>query len=133
FCASTAIEAGAIGIIAAVCAQNLAVAVGAGGLAGAAQTALAALLVIGLAFANLAGVRWGSRIQNVTVAAKIFTLLAVTALAAFAAPAVPAVAAPAAGPRPALAVGLLAALVPALFSFGGWQSALWVADVVREP
>ncbi len=133
FCSSTAIEAGAVGIIAAVCAQNLGVVVGAGDLAGAAQTALAALLVIGLALANLAGVRWGSRIQNVTVAAKILTLLAVTALAAFAAPAVPAAAAPASGPRPALVVGLLAALVPALFSFGGWQSALWVADVVREP
>jgi APA family basic amino acid/polyamine antiporter len=133
FCNATAIGAGAVGIIAFICAQNLVVVAGLEGVSDTAGAALAALLVVGVTLANAAGVRWGSRIQNVTVAAKILILLAVTALAAFAAPALPAAPAPVAGERPALAIGLMSALVPALFAFGGWQSSLWVADVVREP
>src|ERR1700722_12455746 len=120
-----AIQAGLIAIIAVICARNLAAAAGADALLGLAETALAVALIVGLVLANLLGVRWGSRIQNATVLAKVVTLLAVAAVAAFAAPRAPVAPlldeVPA---RPGLAVGVLAALVPALFSYGGWQHAL---------
>jgi APA family basic amino acid/polyamine antiporter len=92
---------------------------------------VAAALIVGLTAANVAGVRLGARIQNVTVLAKVLTLLAVTLLAALAAPRV--AADPAAAGASSLVTGVLAALVPAFFSYGGWQHALWIAGEVREP
>ena len=87
FCNATAVQAGAIGIIAIVCAHNLiVVAAGSDGIEGApssaAVLALAAILIALIALANIIGVRWGSRIQNLTVFAKVLALLAVTGLAA---------------------------------------------------
>jgi APA family basic amino acid/polyamine antiporter len=129
-CNATAIQAGAIGIIAMVCAANLGVAVAGAAPSGPAAIGLAAALVVLLSLANAAGVRQGSRIQNATVVARVGVLLAVTFLAVLAAPARPAVPAPApASP----AVSVLSALVPAFFSYGGWQHALWIAGEVREP
>jgi APA family basic amino acid/polyamine antiporter len=142
FCNATAVQAGAIGIIAVVCARNLIVAgAGAGpngSTSAAAVLALATLLVVLIAGANIIGVRWGSRIQNLTVYAKVLVLLAVTGLAAAlgrsdvlgaAGTAVPI------GTRGSLGhvSAVLAALVPAFFSFGGWQHALWISGKVREP
>jgi APA family basic amino acid/polyamine antiporter len=134
FCNATAIQAGASAIIAIVCAQNIAVAVA--GQIPAERTLLlmSAALIAGLAVANGLGVRWGSRIQNATVIAKISTLLAVAAAAALLGRAAindaPAAAAPA---RLGIVAAVCAALVPALFSFGGWQHALWMAGEVRQP
>ncbi|MBI4912187.1 MAG: amino acid permease [Acidobacteria bacterium] len=134
FCNATAIQGGSIGIISLICAFNLLAALGRGGgqgLGGPGVLALAAGLILTLTAANAAGVRWGARIQNLTVAGKVGALLAVVGLAALAPPA------PAAGIPPELplgpAAGLLAALVPCLFSFGGWQQALWIAGEVKEP
>jgi APA family basic amino acid/polyamine antiporter len=135
FCNATAIQAGATAIIAIVCAQNLAIAAG-GSLDGLALMLVAALLITGLVVANGVGVQWGSGIQNVTVFAKVGTLIVVTLLAATLG------SAPLAGDASAFApsaIGLgvfgaiFAALVPALFSFGGWQHALWMAGEVRRP
>jgi APA family basic amino acid/polyamine antiporter len=132
FCNATAIQAGAIGVIAVICAVNLGVAASGGPPQGAALIVVAATLIGGLTAANVAGVRLGARIQNVTVLAKVLTLLAVTLLAALAAPRVVTDPAPAAG-APGVVTGVLAALVPAFFSYGGWQHALWIAGEVREP
>jgi len=134
FCNATAIQGGSIGIIALICAFNLLGAVGRGHSAGFDEPvvlALAAALILGLTAANILGVRWGARIQNATVLGKLLALAAVVALAAF----VPPAAAPPAAPAPALgpAAAVLAALVPCLFSFGGWQQALWVSGEVKEP
>lgn len=135
FCNATAIQGGSIGIIALICAFNLLGAVGRGPSAGFAEPvvlALAAALILALTAANILGVRWGARIQNATVTGKLLALAAVVALAAFAAPAA---APPAGSPAPALgpAAAVMAALVPCLFSFGGWQQALWVSGEVKEP
>ncbi|NIL99345.1 MAG: amino acid permease, partial [Planctomycetales bacterium] len=43
----------------------------------------ASIMILGLIGANAIGVRWGSSIQNITVFAKIATLLLVTGLALF--------------------------------------------------
>jgi APA family basic amino acid/polyamine antiporter len=134
FCNATAIQAGAVAIIAVICAQHLGIAIGAVPGPGM-LLALAAILIAGLATANAAGVAWGAAIQNVTAFAKVATLLAVTALAALhggAAPAEPAADPGAPGPASALAA-LCAALVPAFFAYGGWQQALWIAGEVRHP
>jgi hypothetical protein len=141
FCNATAIQAGAIGIIALVCARNLLLAV-----AGSPEAAmpaapgrelgLAAMLVLLLAAANIVGVRWGARIQNLTVYAKVLTLLFIAGLAAILGRAdvlAPALPTGGAGAHPGPVSAVLSALVPALFSFGGWQHALWISGEVREP
>jgi APA family basic amino acid/polyamine antiporter len=133
-CNATAIQAGAIGIIAVVCAANLGVAALGEAPSGPVVIELAVALVVLLSLANAAGVRQGSRIQNATVIARVAVLLAVTFLAALATPvhaAPPAPAAPALAPGSAV-VGVLSALVPAFFSYGGWQHALWIAGEVRD-
>jgi basic amino acid/polyamine antiporter, APA family len=91
-------------------------------------------LIGGLAAANAAGVQWGAVIQNVTAFAKVATLLAVTALAAACASVTEAEAAPRLGGTALQScAAIFAALVPAFFSFGGWQQALWIAGEVRRP
>ena len=131
-CNATAIQAGAIAIIAIVCVQNAALAASGASPSAGLVTALAAALIVALALANAAGVRWGSRIQNVTAVAKVATLLAVTAVAVwFDAPARP-------DPGNAQApthwtLAIAAGLVPALFAFGGWQQTLWLGGEVKKP
>jgi APA family basic amino acid/polyamine antiporter len=131
FCNATAVQAGAIGIIAVICAVNLGVAVAGTPPAGNALNALAAALIVGIVLANVGGVRFGARIQNATVITRIASLVAVAVLAALA-PAAQATPAPPLAARPA-ALAMMAALVPAFFSYGGWQHALWIAGEVREP
>ena len=136
FCNATAIQTGAIAIIAVVCAQNLGIAAG-GSLDGGMLTVVAVVLILCLLTANALGVRWGARIQNLTVVAKVATLLTVTVLAAVlgsgggavdqANDAVSGVV------RAGVVGAIFAGLVPALFSFGGWQHALWMAGEVRRP
>lgn len=133
FCNSTAILAGAAAIIAIVCAENLTVLV-TGSMPVQGRTLLPALLVVGLAAANVLGVRWGAAVQNVTVFAKIAVLVLVTALAFLASPelATEVAATTSDASRPWLAL-VFTGLVPALFSFGGWQHILWIGGEVKEP
>ncbi len=131
FCNATLIQGGAIGVIAVICAENLGIAAGRP-LHEPIVLAPALLLILGVSAANMLGAKFGSGIQNVTVVGKVATLAVVIAIAAFAPPS--AVAAPAPpGPAPRGAIGVFAALVPALFAYGGWQHALWVSGEVREP
>ena len=133
-CNASATQAGAIGIIALVCVDNLAVALTGSALTPQLSLGCAIALTSSVALANAAGVRWGARIQNLTVVAKLLTLVAIGAVALFAAPptpsdlALPDQAAPL-SPYAAIA----AALVPTLFTFGGWQQVLWMGGEVRDP
>ena len=133
FCNATAVQAGAIGIIALICIQHLSSALTGTPLDGPWLTLCSLALIVGLTGANVVGVRWGARIQNVTTAAKLLTLFFV-ALVAASAPRhdLP----PPAGTDPSdawLLPVLFMAMVPAFFSYGGWQSALWLAGEVRRP
>ncbi|HMQ16227.1 MAG TPA: amino acid permease [Phycisphaerae bacterium] len=139
FCNATAVQGGAIAIIAVVCAQNLAIALAGAAPAEPAVTLIAALLIVGLSGANLAGVRCGAGIQNLTVFAKVATLLLIVALAllwqrqeALETSAL----APISPPQPTAPLGLVglifAAVVPAFFAYGGWQHALWMAGEIRD-
>jgi len=135
FCNATAVQAGAIGIIAVVCARNLAIAVGSAW-SDASLLGMSVALILAVTLANLAGAWWGARIQNGTVYAKVFALMAITLLAfAMGREDVTARVAPPAESTAAVGglSGVLAALIPAMFSFGGWQQALWIGGEVRDP
>ncbi len=136
FCYSTAILPGAAAIIAIICAENIGLLVTGEVPGGVAVTAMAATLIGGLALANVVGVKQGAAIQNVTVFAKVGTLVMVGALPLIFTPqsAGGGVTAPAADSsgEPWLRL-LFAALVPALFSFGGWQHALWIGGEIKNP
>lgn len=129
FCNATAIQAGAIAIIADTCMANLSVAA-----VGSPPDTLirllgALVLIVLLTLANLAGVRSGAMIQNITTIAKLAAMIVVTLLAVF-------FRGPSTMSSPTeigSGSGLFAALVPVLFSFGGWQSALWIAGEIRDP
>ena len=137
FCNATAIQAGAIAVIAIICAKHLGVAIGNEITGTFTLTLSAAGLIVGLTAANALGVRWGSRIQNLTVYAKVLTLIVVTILAIMTdAPVTEVVVSESteqsdSGRAPIVLI--FAALVPAFFAFGGWQSALWMAGEIRQP
>jgi APA family basic amino acid/polyamine antiporter len=142
-CNATATQAGAIGVISLVAVDNLGVLLTGATLGPGLTLACAVGLTVGIALANAAGVRWGARIANFTVVAKLATLLAVAAVALLARPdphelsslgslgSVAIVAETRVPLHPVAAIA--AALVPALFTFGGWQQVLWMGGEVREP
>lgn len=129
-CNATAIQAGAIAIIALIAVQNAASA-----LTGAELTpTVAPFAAIGLtaliSAANIRDVRAGAQIQNLTTVAKLLALIAVVIVGVtFTGEPAPAKPVVTAGPFVALATGM----VPVLFAFGGWQQALWIGGEVRDP
>jgi APA family basic amino acid/polyamine antiporter len=133
FCNATAILAGGTAIIAIITAENLIVVTG-GAPVGGSVPAVAVGLIVMLAAANVVGVRWGASIQNVTVAAKIISLLLIVGLAVAVAPDVVEPQRSTIPEREGSWIPLLfAGLVPALFAYGGWQHALWVGGEVKNP
>src|SRR5512140_3603919 len=107
-------------------------------LAPATVTPLAIGAIVLLTAVNYLGVRSGATTQNVFTLLKLLALAALIA-AAFVGRAVPAPVAstpPAPAPAPgaaALAVAFGAALIPILFSYGGWQQANMIAEEIVEP
>lgn len=99
---------------------------------GAAPAPLAIAAVAVLAAVNVLGVKPGSRLLNALVGLKILALATLVVGGLALAPHTPGSTA-----APVLpAAGLLAfggALVPILFSYGGWQSANLVAEETRDP
>lgn len=131
FCVLTAILPGSVAVIARITTANLAVAVTGDALSPGAEMGLSLALVVAVIVANGAGVRFGAGIQNFTVVVKVAVLLALAGLAAV----MPRAALPAALPSPAAEAGLpglFVALIPALFSYGGWQQALWMGAEIKD-
>ena len=96
-----------------------------------ATTALAALTVV-----NCWGVRAGSNLQSGFMVTKILAILSLIAAGLFIAEGVSAAStvaplAPAAGGGVLAAMG--AAMVPVLFSYGGWQTSTFVAGEIKNP
>jgi len=129
------IECGAIAAVAITFAEYALRLVGRPG-APAVPLAIAAIVVVSAI--NYLGVKPGSRVLNVFVVLKV-AALAVLIGAGFllggASGAAPAAADAEAVARPSgpLAVLFGAALVPVLFSYGGWQNANYVAEEIRDP
>lgn len=134
-CNATATQAGSIGVIALVCVDNLALALSGAVLEPIPTLCCAIGLTVGIALANAAALRWGARIQNITVIAKLATLLCVAAVAVLAAPESSDMVVSEIQTTPRLhpLAAIAAALVPTLFAFGGWQQVLWIGGEVRNP
>ena len=101
--------------------------------------AVAALALTGLTAINCLGVRAGSSVQNTLMVLKILAIMALVGCGFLLARGPAAVADPAAAralDSPVsldLLTGFGAALVPILFAYGGWQTAAFVAEEIREP
>ena len=98
------------------------------------EPVLAAAGILSLVIVNCLGVRSGSRVQGALMIVKILVLLILVSAGLFVAPA--AVDASAARTEPfsfALLVSFGAAMTPVMFSYGGWQTANFVAGEVRDP
>jgi APA family basic amino acid/polyamine antiporter len=129
------IAPGALALIAIFFAQNLRTFVPALGVA--AERWVASAVIAVLALVNVRGVVLGSRVQGVFTLGKLaaFVLIALAGLCWSEAPLERFAGAAAAPPRvqDAGLGGVWLALVPILFSYGGWQNATFVAAEVREP
>lgn len=133
FCNATAIQPGVIGIIALVCARHLGTAVQGTEPQGAGLMALSSGLIAAITTANIIGVRWGSRIQNLTVYCKLLALAAIVGLALVVGRADEAAPAAELPPRSSsAAAAVLIALVAAFFSYGGWQHGLAMAGEIKN-
>jgi APA family basic amino acid/polyamine antiporter len=88
---------------------------------------LAALAIALLSAVNAAGVRQGTVTQNVFTVLKLLAIAALV-VSALVAPPLAVAAAPVAISATPLAVAIGTALVPVLFSYGGWQQANFVAE-----
>jgi APA family basic amino acid/polyamine antiporter len=93
-----------------------------------AEGLVAALALAALTAINCVGVRAGSNVQSALMLLKIVAIVALVACGLWFAPAAPASARVAEAP-----LGLLAALTPVMFAYGGWQTTSFVAGEMRDP
>jgi APA family basic amino acid/polyamine antiporter len=99
------------------------------------ESAIALAVLISLTLVNIRGVRLGSTLQNVVTVAKlvVFALLVGAGLFYRGEP----LALPAGQVAPAPThvgfVGVLFAMMPALFSYGGWQNGTYIAGEMKRP
>jgi APA family basic amino acid/polyamine antiporter len=94
---------------------------------------VAAIVLLALTLINCLGVRAGSTTQSLLMLAKIAAILALVFFGLIARRSPSASVAPLEPPSWTLAAAMLAALVPILFAYGGWQTATFVSGEMREP
>jgi APA family basic amino acid/polyamine antiporter len=93
-----------------------------------AEGAVAALALAALTAINCVGVKAGSNVQSALMLLKIGAIVALVLCGLALAPAAPA------QPRvPDPPLGLLAAMTPVMFAYGGWQTTSFVAGEMRDP
>jgi APA family basic amino acid/polyamine antiporter len=125
------IECGAIAAVAITFAQYALRFVGN---TGAAATPLAAVAIVIVAAINYMGVKPGSRTLNVFVVLKTAALVLLIAAGIFLPAGEPtAVTASASGGSRFLLMAFGAALIPIMFSYGGWQNLNYIAEEIRDP
>jgi APA family basic amino acid/polyamine antiporter len=95
------------------------------------ESVLAVLALAGLTAINCLGVGAGSTLQSVLMVLKIAAVLALVGCGLVLGGAAPQASAPTAHDSGPLALG--AALVPVLFSYGGWQTSGFIAGEMRNP
>jgi APA family basic amino acid/polyamine antiporter len=126
------IECGAIAAVAITFAEYALRLTGRPG-APAVPLAIAAIVVVSAI--NYFGVKPGSRVLNVFVVLKVAALAVLIGAGFLLSPAGTVLAEAPAAPRPTGPLFVLfgAALVPILFSYGGWQNANYVAEEIENP
>ncbi len=128
------IETGAIAAVSLTFAEYTLRLVGRGG-EGALPLAVLAIVVVGAI--NALGVKPGSRVLNLLVVLKVVALATLIGagllLPAGEGGAAPSGAAAGGGGLGLPAIALGAALIPIMFSFGGWQNVNYVAEEIRDP
>jgi APA family basic amino acid/polyamine antiporter len=97
---------------------------------GVSDTALAVAAVALLTLVNCLGVRSGSNVQSLLMVLKILAIAALAGTGLWLAPHVSAHSTPA---TPGGLSGIGAALVPVIFSYGGWQTASFIGAELRNP
>lgn len=132
FCNLTAVQAGAVAIIAILCAMNLGAALFGADPSGPWVLTVATLMTWALVAINVIGVRSGARLQDATVIAKLVILGALIAVALAIDPGRGAPVPPAAAGSPLGFVSLFAGVTLTLFAYGGWQQGLWMSGEVVE-
>lgn len=137
FCVLTAVLPGSVAVIARIAAFNLSMAATGEAPGPTGELVMALALTAAVVLPNAAGVQFGAGIQNLTVVIKVAVLVAIAGLAVWLDPedGSAATASTVAISTPAAAGGIAAlfvALIPALFSYGGWQQALWMGGEVKE-
>jgi len=90
--------------------------------------AVAAAVLLLLTAINCLGVKAGSNVQSVLMVLKILAIAALVLCGLLIAGPAPAQATP-----PAETLGVLAALTPVMFAYGGWQTSSFVAGEMRNP
>ncbi len=97
---------------------------------------VAAVALVALTAVNCLGVRAGSRVQNALMVLKILAVAALVACGLLLAGGSRVEASAAAAEQtfsPGLLTSFGAALTPVMFSYGGWQTASFVAGELRDP
>ncbi|MEE2886265.1 MAG: amino acid permease, partial [Planctomycetota bacterium] len=100
------------------------------------QHMIATAVLLGLTLVNIAGLKLGKGVQNALTVIKTLAVFSIVVVAILVSPAEPSAAIPVAEPaREAVGffVAMSAAMLPVLFSFGGWHHGSFVASVARNP
>jgi APA family basic amino acid/polyamine antiporter len=101
---------------------------------GASDSAVAVGTLAVLTLINCFGVRSGSNVQSALMVLKIVAIGALVLIGWFLAPASPsAIQTEAAGPSLSAVAAIGAAMTPVMFSYGGWQTASFVAGEMKNP
>ncbi len=128
------ISTGAIAVMAEICTANLHGIVPGIGDPGSASAKIAGAIVIALVtLVTMFGVKAGATFQNLCMLIKVAAILALIVGAWAISPGREAASAIAPPPAHGLAGGAIRALLPVLFSCGGWQMLCYVAPRVRDP
>jgi basic amino acid/polyamine antiporter, APA family len=99
----------------------------------AAQKLVGVLIIVGFSALNVLGVKPGARTTTLLTVVKVAALVLFIGLGLFMHPRTPPAAALALPPTKTMLLGFGAALVPVLFSYGGWQQLNFLAGEVRAP
>ncbi len=139
------IQSGALGVIGLVLADNLDIALhGEAATSAGGKVLVAVTAIVVFTLVNVAGLRLGKGVQNTLTVSKLLGVAALVGLAVLTGSDAVAelgdtaggvgagLAATGAAPRGWM-VALSAALMPVLFSFGGWQQGSFVAGAARHP
>jgi APA family basic amino acid/polyamine antiporter len=129
------IQAGALCVVGLVMVQYLVVGVLGRGAALpiAAQVAIAALAIAAFTLLNALGLHVGRRVQNTLTVTKTLAVFLLVVLALLASGSGPVEAQSAERSPRGWLPALSAAMLPVLFSFGGWQQGSFVAGAARQP